>query len=174
MKKIFVSGYALLLLLIAIGCNNSSGSSETATTEEGPAVVIPSNDGSLALTAENGVAIGTEIKYMPEWKAFGWFRSEDRVEWTVDVQKAGEYKATLEWSVSDEEAGKEFVLEAGSQKIVGTVEKSGSWETFESAEIGSIQLAEGRQKIVFRSNQEFDAEGALLDLRHVVLEPVTP
>lgn len=174
MKKIFVSGCALLFLLIAAGCNNSSGNSETTTTEEGPAIVIPSNDGALALTAENGVAIGTEIKYMPEWKAFGWFRSEDRVEWTVDVQKAGEYKATMEWSVSDEEAGKEFLLEAGKEKIVGTVEKSGSWEAFTSAEIGSIRLAEGRQKIIFRSNQEFDAEGALLDLRHVILQPVTP
>lgn len=50
-------------------------------------LVRPESDGSLRLTAEKGKAIGPDIKYMPEWKAFGWFRSKDKVEWNVQVKK---------------------------------------------------------------------------------------
>ncbi|MBX3239640.1 MAG: hypothetical protein KIT80_20320 [Chitinophagaceae bacterium] len=176
MKKNFFLNGSLALFIVFASCSGNTEKKEADGQErsaaDAPAVVIPGNDGSLMLTAENGVAIGTEIKYMPEWKALGWFRSGDKVEWTVDVKKAGTYRATLEWSVSDEEAGKEYVLEAGSERITGTVEKSGSWETFESLEIGTIALKEGKQVITFKPNQEFDAEGALLDLRHIALLPM--
>jgi len=174
MKNLFYFGYTTLFIsfLTLLSCN---GSSEKKDTEaELPAAVIPGHDGSLVLNAESGIATGTGIKYMPEWKAFGWFRSGDKVDWTVEIPKAGEYKATLEWSVSDEEAGKEFLLEAGSEKITGTVEKSGSWETFRSADIGTLRLPEGKQTITFKANKEFDDSQALLDLRHIILTPVNP
>ncbi len=172
---------AVSISLIACGGSSNAPSAATDSTiqqpplyENRPASVAPDAKGVLHLNAENGAGIGTGIKYMPEWRAFGWFRSADRVEWTVEVPQTGAYKATLEWSVSDEEAGKEFALEAGAEKIEGTVGKSGSWETFKSAEIGTIHLTAGKQKIVFKPNKPFDDAGALLDLRHVVLEPVTP
>src|SRR5690554_4615527 len=34
-------------------------------------------DGQYKLTAEKGQGIGPNIKYMPEWKAFGWFMGKD-------------------------------------------------------------------------------------------------
>ena len=108
---------------------------------------------------------------MPEWAAFGWFTSEDRVDWHVDVEKSGNYEVILEWSVSDEEAGKEFLLQAKGQKLTGMVAPSGSWETFKVEKVGSINLRAGRQKIVFRANKHFD-KGALLDLREIKLRIV--
>jgi len=136
-----------------------------------PQIVQTDADGSLRLTARKGYANGPEIKYMPEWAAFGWFTSEDRVDWHVDVEKAGNYEVILEWSVSDEEAGKEFLLKAKGQKLTGIVAPSGSWETFRTEKVGSINLKEGRQKIMFGPNKHFD-KGALLDLREIKLRIV--
>ncbi len=144
---------------------------ETVVYENKPTTVVPDAAGVLDLNAENGAGVGPGIKYMPEWRAFGWFGNTDKVEWDIAVKEAGNYKAVLEWSVSDEEAGKEFVLEAGSEKIVGIVEKSGSWETFEASEIGTIKLGTGSQKITFKPNKDFGASGALLDLRFIKLTP---
>jgi peptidoglycan/xylan/chitin deacetylase (PgdA/CDA1 family) len=136
-----------------------------------PGIVRASQEGTFELTAEKGKATGPEIKYMPEWKAFGWFTAADRVEWDVEVTKGGKYEVFLEWSVSDEEAGKPFVFEAGEQQLEKKVGKTGSWETFKSVKIGRIQLPAGQQKMVFRPGSDF-GEGALLDLRAVRLVPV--
>lgn len=181
MKKTFLLIIATCLLL---ACND--GTKETnslnkdtlqSATEESimagdavnkPALVKAQPDGSLLLTAENGKAVGPNIKYMPEWRAFGWFTGVDRVEWTVDVSDAGEYEVFLEWSVSNEEAFKEFILEANGQQLIGIVDQTGSWETYLNKNIGRIKLAEGRQTMVFKPKSNFE-KGALLDLRQIKL-----
>lgn len=142
-----------------------------ADTVNYPQVVRPERNGVLRLQAEMGRAIGPEIKYMPEWKAFGWFTAADKVEWDVEGIIKGKYEVYLEWSVSDEEAGKPFVLEAGNQQLKGKVGQTGSWEKFKTEKIGTIRLVPGRQKIVFKPAGTFE-KGALLDLREVKLVPL--
>ncbi|WP_373522211.1 polysaccharide deacetylase family protein [Aquiflexum sp.] len=143
--------------------------SSIADTMNIPQLVRPSKDGQLQLTAENGRGKGPAIKYMPEWKSFGWFTSNDSVLWEVDVPMDGTYEVWLDWSVSDEEAGKEFVLTAGKEKLLGIVEKSGSWETFQKKSIGTIKLKKGYEKVIFKSNEAFEEDGAILDLREIIL-----
>jgi hypothetical protein len=137
-------------------------------TTSKPKLVQPETDGTIRLTSQNGKPIGPNIKYMPDWTAYGWFTAADRVEWEVDVEVTGEYHAQLVWSVSDEESGKQFILEADNQKLIGTIVPSGSWETFKTKNIGAIKLKAGRQKIIFKSNKPFD-KGALLDFREIKL-----
>lgn len=139
--------------------------------EKNPDVVRPDNDGNIYLNAEMGEGIGPDIEYMPEWKAFGWFTQADRVEWEVASEKQGNYEVHLEWSVSDEEAGKSFALQVGDQQVTGKVGRTGSWETFKTTKIGQIQLSGGRQKVIFKPNSRFE-EGALLDLKELRLIPV--
>ena len=141
-----------------------------ADTVNSPELVVAQVDGSLLLTAQNGKAVGPEIKYMPEWRAFGWFTAADRVEWDVDVNKGAQYEVHLEWSVSNEEAGKEFLLEAKDDKLTGKVGPSGSWETYKNENVGKIKLSAGRQPIIFKSKTKFD-KGGLLDLREIKLVP---
>lgn len=133
-----------------------------------PRLVTAMADGSYHLTAENGRGVGPEIKYMPEWRAFGWFTAADRIEWDTDVKAGGEYEVHLDWSVSDEEASKEFLLQAKDETLTGTVAKSGSWETFKTANVGRIKLTAGRQPIILKSKTKFD-KGALFDLRSIKL-----
>lgn len=136
-----------------------------------PQVVQPGGDGALHLRAEIARAIGPEIKYMPEWKAFGWFTEADRVEWDVEVSEKGKYDVYLEWSVSDQEAGKQFVLEAGNQTLKAKVGKTGSWFTYKKEKIGSVRLKKGSHKVVFMPASK-TSKGALLDLRSISLVPV--
>lgn len=146
-----------LLLVITSSCGDNEKHTVTGKDEY-----------VISLTAENGKPIGPDIKYMKEWKAFGWFTAKDRVEWEADVEKAGEYDVFMEWSVDDKEAGKKFLLETKNDQLIGEVGKTGSWETYKSDKIGTVKLEKGNQKIIFRSNEDFK-EGALLDLRQLRL-----
>ena len=128
-------------------------------------------DGSLLLHAEDGRAVGKEIEYMPEWQAYGWFTSNSRVEWDMEVERADTFDVYLEWSVSDEESGKPFAFVAGDQEVTGTVEKTGGWLTFDIKKIGEIVLAPGSYTMTFKPTSEFPDTGALLDLRGVYLVP---
>ena len=135
-----------------------------------PDVVKPEENGTIRLRAEAGRSIGPKIQYMPEWKAFGWFTEADRVEWDVAVDKKGKYDVYLDWSVSDAEAGKPFVFEAENRKLNGKIGKTGSWFTYRKEKIGSLQLQQGSQKLIFRPDSN-SPDGALLDLREITLIP---
>lgn len=133
-----------------------------------PSSVVADEHGVFVLSAEKGKAIGPEIKYMPEWRAFGWFTGKDRVEWDIHIKESGLYQVFLEWSVDDAEAGKPFLLEMGKKQLSGNVDKSGSWEIYKTKAIGTIELDPGIRKFVFRSKSDF-GKGALLDLRQLKL-----
>ena len=154
--KSFVYVCALMLTMV-VSCGDNDRESVSGKDEH-----------AILLTAENGKAIGPEIKYMKEWKAFGWFTAKDRVEWEVEVEKGGEYNVFMEWSVDDKEAGKQFLLETANDQLIGKVGTTGSWEVFKTEKVGEVTLKKGDQKIVFRSNADFK-EGALIDLRQLRL-----
>ena len=136
-----------------------------------PSLVRMEKNGTLRLSAEKGKAIGPEIKYMPEWRAYGWFTAADRVEWQVQVPEAGIFQVSIEYSVDNLEAGKQFILFSSSANLKGIVARSGSWETYKLAKVGIIKLNKGVQKITFKSQTKF-AKGAILDLREVRLSQV--
>nr|MBI1232381.1 polysaccharide deacetylase family protein [Cytophagales bacterium] len=136
-----------------------------------PGIVRSATDGTLNLTAETGKGIGPDIKYMPEWNAFGWFTGKDRVEWDLALEKGGVYDVWMEWSVSDKESGKPFVLISGDQKITGKVEKSGSWETFKKIKIGQLTLKDDYNLVQLKAVEDFDT-GALMDIKALTLVPV--
>lgn len=130
------------------------------------------SDGSITLPAKRGKASGPDIKYMPEWEAFGWFRSDDKVVWNVENLQTGVYEVYMDWSVSDEETGKEFIIETNGSSLKNKVPKSGGWEKYKQQKIGIITLKPGKQSITFRPNSSFGKDKALLDLRGLTFIPV--
>jgi hypothetical protein len=156
-----------LSLLFAVIATTSYAHTDTTSR---PMLITPSTDETYRLSAVHGRGEGPAIKYMPEWEAFGWFTAEDSVVWEIDVKKSGNYQVLLTWSVSDEEAGKRFMFSIGSSTIDGVVQKSGSWETFKTVTIGTMNLQKGRQIAVFKPYEKFKGE-ALLDLREIRLVP---
>jgi len=156
------------LLLILFNCFFSG---MVAISAPNPSLVRVEKNGTLRLSAEKGKAIGPEIKYMPEWRAYGWFTAADRVEWQVQVPETGIYEASIEYSVDNLEAGKQFILFSSSANLKGLVARSGSWETYKLAKVGTIKLNKRIQKLTFKSQTKF-AKGAILDLREVRLSQV--
>ena len=156
------------LLLILFNCFFSG---MVAISAPNPSLVRVEKNGTLRLSAEKGKAIGPEIKYMPEWRAYGWFTAADRVEWLVQIPETGIYEASIEYSVDNLEAGKQFILFSSSGNLKGIVARSGSWETYKLVKVGTIKLNKGIQKITFKSQTKF-AKGAILDLREVRLSQV--
>lgn len=133
-------------------------------------LVTRGDDGAYRLDAAKAKSVGPNIKYMPEWKAFGWFNTDDRAEWKVQVDKAGKYDVYLRWSVSDSEAGKSFVFKAGKKTIRGKIAKTGSWYTYHTTKIGTVQLMEGTLDMAFQSGAPSE-KGPMLDLADLVLVP---
>ncbi len=161
----------ITLLLLALQAPGAFAQSKFDDVDSYFRVVTPLPDGSLLLHAEDGRAIGEEIEYMPEWQAYGWFTSTSRVEWDVVVERDLSYDVYLEWSVSDEQAGKPYAFRAGDEEITGTVERTGGWDRYSIANIGEMHLAPGRYTMTFLPTSEFGSEDALLDLRGVYLVP---
>lgn len=126
--------------------------------------------GEYHLTAAKAQAIGPNMKYMPEWNAFGWFNNDDRAEWDVQVDKKGKYDVYMEWSVDDAQSGKGFLFEAGSKSIKGKFQKTGSSYTFRKEKIGTTTLPAGQHKMVLKGNSASE-KGAMMDLRQIVLVP---
>ena len=136
-----------------------------------PELVRQESDNRLVLPALSGVGVGPAIKYMPEWGAFGWFTEADYVQWEADVAKEGEYDVIMEWSVSDDSAGNPYILESnGKELLKGNVEKSGSWEDFKTAKIGTVVLEKGKQNIIFKPDPSLE-KGGMLDLKKLEFVP---
>lgn len=168
--------YKVTLLFLLVGLGLVKGNSSVIAHRDSmpvPQLVKSDVDGSFTLHALQGKAIGPNIKYMPEWLAYGWFTSKDRVEWEVDVIRPAVYEVFLEWSVSDESSRNTFHLICESDELTGQVRRSGSWYTYRIESIGEVRLEKGQQKVVFQSAND-DVKDALLDLRSLRFLPIIP
>lgn len=131
-------------------------------------LIQKNGDGVYHLSSWLAGTAGNQIKYMPEWKAFGWFDTKDQAIWKVDIAKAGRYDVYLEWSVADATAGKAYVLQAGNKKMKGKVEKTGSWFTYHTKKIGTMRLQQGEETVVLTSGSQTE-QGSMFDVRAIKL-----
>lgn len=127
-------------------------------------------DGKYFLHASLAATEGSQIKYMPEWQAFGWFDAGDQAIWKVNIEKKGKYDVYLRWSVSDAAAGKSFELVSGRKKLKGKVGKTGSWFTYHTKKIGTLQMEQGIADFVLKSGSSTE-KGSMFDVSEVVLAP---
>lgn len=134
-------------------------------------LIQKSEDNSYELLSWFAGTKGDHIKYMPEWKAFGWFDTGDQAFWKVNIEKAGKYNVYLVYSVSDTEAGKNFILHAGKKRLKGKVGKTGSWFTYKTEKIGTVHLSKGIHPFVLESGSKRE-KGSMFDVREIKLIPV--
>lgn len=134
--------------------------------------ISPGKGGVVELRASRCRLDGERIEYMPEYDAIGWWTSEkDRAQWTLVLDRPGKYRVEWEYSVSPEAAGNGWIIEiAGKEVLSGTVASTGSWETFKTETLGTVDLPAADNHVVVRSKGA--VKGALLDLRVVRFVPV--
>lgn len=133
-------------------------------------IIHKAEDGFYYLSSWQAGTQGSKIKYMPEWKAFGWFDAKDQAIWKVNIENAGKFDVYLDWSVSDASAGKSFELIIGNKNIKGRVDKTGSWFTYAVKKIGSVRLKTGEMTVVLKSGSAKE-DGSMFDVRAVKLVP---
>lgn len=134
--------------------------------------ISPGKGGVVELRASRCRLDGERIEYMPDYDAIGWWTYErDRAQWTLVLDRPGKYRVEWEYSVSPEAAGNAWMIEIGGKEVLsGTVASTGSWETFKTEPLGTVDLPAADNHVVVRSKGV--VKGALLDLRVVRFVPV--
>ncbi len=135
--------------------------------------VAPNSKGVIELRASKCKVTGDRLEFMADFDALGWWTSEkDRAEWTIVLDRPGNYQVEWDYSVSPEAAGNDWqMLINGESALEGKVASSGSWETFHTQGIGEVQLSAADNKVVVRSKGKIDQ--ALLDLRAIRFIPLS-
>lgn len=110
-----------------------------------PKVVVPpikqAADGRVNLTANDAVTKGS-LQVEADKQAIGyWTNPKDTVRWDFVVQKPGTFNVEIELACEDPSAGSTYEVSIGSQRIQGTVPKTGGWNKFVTVQLGSIQIA---------------------------------
>jgi putative membrane-bound dehydrogenase-like protein len=135
-----------------------------------PVVVRPAG-GALALLATNGEIRGGEICFEQPFRNVGfWHGIDDRVTWSVQTDREGEYDVYLDWACADQPAGNAYVLEGAQPSLRGKVPSTGGWDRYRQQRIGTVTLAAGLQRLTLRPDGPA-LRGALLDLRGLQLVP---
>jgi putative membrane-bound dehydrogenase-like protein len=136
-----------------------------------PRVIKAAEDGALKLPVSASRIYGSTVVFEPRYGNLGFWQSEDdRADWSIQVHKSGEYEVLLDYACHNSTANNPFILHVGSQKIVGKVVGTGTWDDYRESVIGRIQLEAGSQQAVFRSQGQID--NCLIDLRAVVIRPL--
>jgi putative heme-binding domain-containing protein len=136
-----------------------------------PALVKPSPEGVLLLTAATAEIFGTTLIFEPQTGNLGYWSSvDDYAAWRADVPQAGKYRAEFHWSCDESVAGNRWRLEGSGGALTGEVGSTGNWETYRQEPVGELQLERGEQRIVLRPARR--PQGALIDLRSVRLTPI--
>ena len=136
--------------------------------------IRPLADGSIDLAAAFASLHGKSAEYESDKRknCIGkWTNAEDWVSWEMRVAQPGNYRVQAEYACPDDSAGSQVAFGVGQNQVAGTVEKTGSWEKFETREIGSIQV-DSTQPVQFEVCVKSMPGGAVMNLRSVKLVPV--
>lgn len=160
----------LLAYLGALG--STSGVSPKGNIDMA-ARISPGKSGIIELRASKCRLDGERIAYMPDYDAIGWWTSEqDRAQWTLVLDRPGKYQVEWDYSVSPEASGNLWQIDIGGKEhLTGTVISTGSWESFATQTLGTVDLPAADNHVVVRSKGQ--VKGALLDLRAIRFVPVT-
>jgi putative membrane-bound dehydrogenase-like protein len=136
-----------------------------------PELIEVRDDGSIRFPATAARIYGPSIVFEQQYGNLGyWSSPEDRAAWDFSAPAAGEYKVSLDFACDASAAGNTLVVSVAGQKLTFKVPSTGSWDTYQGREIGSVKLDKGPAELAIAS--EGMINGAMIDLRSVRLQPV--
>ncbi len=132
-------------------------------------------DGSIHLHASDAFVHGAVLRYEPQpfKNTLGWWtRPEDWVEWTFDVATPGPYRLEFLHGCGTGSGGSEVRFSIGDAARTTTIQETGGFQNFTNTILGEWELTAGLHalKVVPVRKPAL----AVMDLREVVLRPVTP
>ena len=98
-----------------------------------------------------------------------WFDAKDWASWTVVVPAAGSYDVSA--SVAAITEGSQFLVQAGSESLTGTVPNTEAWDRFKTIGLGRMRF-ERPGEIVVSVRPKDAATWKAINLRSIVLTPM--
>jgi hypothetical protein len=131
------------------------------------------SDGRILFTAADARVVGKQAKLEsdPGNSRIGfWTNLDDRVEWDYEATRPGTYGATLCYSRAGEKPAR-VQLRIGDETLTEKISGTGSWYRYQSLTFGKVKIpSKGKLTITVRG---FESEGALMNLKGIVLTPVS-
>jgi putative membrane-bound dehydrogenase-like protein len=136
-----------------------------------PALVKADADGGLALVVAHGEIFGRTLMFeKKERKVSQWTSEDDRVTWTIELPRSGNYAVWLDWSCAPAAAGNTFALGSGESVLLrARVAPTEGWESFRYSKVGEIRLPAGQTRLTLQAAGQI--RGSLLDLKEIKLVP---
>jgi len=132
-------------------------------------------EGDIRLHASDATAHGSRLRYESEARkrTLGYWTSiDDAASWMFDVKNGGRFEVELLYGCGAGSGGAEVLVETAGQRIPFTVEETGHFQQFVARTIGDVNLQPGPQSLRISATKKPGA--AVMDLRRVVLRPITP
>ena len=102
-----------------------------------------------------------------------WWKTGDSAEWNLDVPHAGKYHVEMTYACNTGNGGGVYEMTVARHHFTGTATPTGSWEDYQTLNVGDLTLAEGRTRIVLKPLR-LDPDKSLMNVRSVRLVPINP
>jgi alpha-L-fucosidase len=129
--------------------------------------------GELSLTAKDAELHGGALRLQGEGASQNlgyWTVAADYPSWDVRIDRGGEFDVELTYSCEKGSGGSTVVLAIGRAKLEGTVEETGSWDTYKTVVLGRVRLPAGRHLATLKAPKMLG--GAVMNLKSAVLKPI--
>jgi hypothetical protein len=137
-------------------------------------VIRPATDGTLTLSAIDAEVIARNARL--EKKGDNphnigyWTDVHDHVQWSVRLNKPGQYDVHLEYSCDARSGGSEYAIEVLGAAVKGKIEPTSTWLDFKTITVGTVEVKQpGTGIVVVRPLTKPGV--AVMDLRKVMLRP---
>ena len=148
---------------------NTSSIPPKTFTGNNPAIVKESKKDKIILSATNAEIYGDSLMFEEKYKNLGFWRSSnDRAAWTIETKRAGKFDINLNWALNGSGNNNRMQLSIGQNQIIKKVSGTGSWNNYQSKNIGTIQLEEGKQRVTIQAIQPLNE--FLMDLKSLELK----
>ncbi len=135
-----------------------------------PEAVTADASGTLKLLATNAEIYGKTLVFEPPFKNLGYWGSvDDRAVWTINVSKPGKHSIRMNYACDNSTAGNEVVFEVAGQSVRAKIVGTGSWENYQTAILGELNLSAGQHRLTVRSTESL--KNHLMDLKELRLVP---
>jgi hypothetical protein len=105
--------------------------------------VAATDDGGIVLKARNATTHGG-MKYerKSDRDNIGmWHNQDDWVSWETTIDKPGTFTVEVTYAVDDGNAGAEYEVIIGDQRVRGKVESTGDWGHFVTVPLGTVKVS---------------------------------
>ena len=128
------------------------------------------DDSFLLLATESEVYGDTLLVEKTHDNLGHWQTMNDRAVWPIYVAHGGRYEVWATWACDRKSAGNSMVIECGSSSVVHEVATTGSWDTYQRAKFGTLDLPDGAQRLAVRPHDRI--KGAMIGLKSLQLVPL--